>query len=193
MANIRIITVNGEQYNIEDVEARELIASLTDTTYTFIEDDVNHTLKIEGTDGTDQTIKLGEDITSEKVINALEYTPSDVLSTACDLGLSINTENYVMTVELKNNKGTVLATKEVDLPIESMVVDASYNNGKLTLTLQNGESIKVDISSIVSGLVNDSFTIAGIDMKDNITASELSSALSVPTLETTNIDFSKEW
>ena len=38
-------------------------------------------------------------------------------------------------------------------------------------------SADVDVSALVSGLVKDTFTIAGIDMKDNITASELKVAL----------------
>lgn len=96
------------------------------------------------------------------------------------LGLNIDSD-YVMTIELKNASGNVLSTQNIDFPIESMVVNASYADGELTLTLQNGQELTVDISSIVNGLVNDTFTIAGIDMKDNITKEELASALGVPT------------
>lgn len=102
-----------------------------------------------------------------------------------DLGLSIDVNTYVMTLELKNKIGTVLATRTLDFPIESMVVGASYSNGKITLTLQNGQTLDVDISALVGGLVNDSFTIAGINMKDDITASELKTALGVPTVTDT--------
>lgn len=96
------------------------------------------------------------------------------------LGLNIDSD-YIMTIELKNASGNVLSTKSIDFPIESMVVNASYADGELTLTLQNGQTITVDISSIVNGLVNDTFTIAGINMKDDITKEELASALGVPT------------
>lgn len=97
-----------------------------------------------------------------------------------DLGLSIDSKTYVMTLELKNKAGTVISTKTLDFPIESMVVDASYKDGIITLTLQSGSTLPVDISALVGGLVNDSFTIAGIDMKDDITAAELKTALGVP-------------
>lgn len=100
--------------------------------------------------------------------------------TGYDLGLSIDANTYVMTLELKNKAGTVLATRTLDFPIESMVVGASYSNRKITLTLQNGQTLDVDISALVGGLVNDSFTIAGINMKDDITAAELKTALGVP-------------
>ena len=97
-----------------------------------------------------------------------------------DLGLSLNSSTYEMTLELKNKAGTVLSTKTIDFPIESMVVNATYTEGVITLTLQNGTTLDVDISAIVGGLVNDSFTIAGIDMKDDITSEELKTALGVP-------------
>lgn len=97
-----------------------------------------------------------------------------------DLGLTLNSSTYEMTLELKNKAGTVLSTRTIDFPIESMVVNATYTEGVITLTLQNGTTLDVDISAIVGGLVNDSFTIAGIDMKDDITEEELKTALGVP-------------
>lgn len=105
-----------------------------------------------------------------------------VSNTGYDLGLSIDPVDYVMYLELKNASGTVLSTKMIDFPLESMVIGASYSNGQLTLSLQNGQTLPpIDISNIVSGLVKDTFIIAGIDMKDEITKEELRTALSVPT------------
>lgn len=46
-------------------------------TYTFTEDTEKHTLTIVGTDGTNKTIALGEDITADKVIAALGFTPAN--------------------------------------------------------------------------------------------------------------------
>ena len=70
------------------------------------------------------------------------------------VALSINS-NYVMTLKLLNKANEILSTGTIDLPIESMVVNASYRNGILTLTLQNGQTLDVDISDIVSGLVSE--------------------------------------
>lgn len=114
-------------------------------------------------------------ITDDTLVNY-----SLISATGCDLGLSIDTKTYEMTIELKNAGGTVLSTKSIDFPIESMVVNASYKDGKLTLTLQNGQTLEVDISAIVSGLVNDTRTIAGLDLKDDITKEELITALGIP-------------
>ena len=68
--------------------------------------------------------------------------------------LSID-KNYLMKLELLNPKGVILSTASVDFPIESMVVNASYINGVITLTLQNGQTLNVNISDIVEGLVNE--------------------------------------
>lgn len=70
------------------------------------------------------------------------------------VALSINSD-YVMTLQLLNKNNEVLSTGTIDLPIESMIVNASYSNGILTLTLQNGRTLDVDISDIVSGLVSE--------------------------------------
>lgn len=70
------------------------------------------------------------------------------------VALSIDS-NYVMTLQLLNKSNEVLSTGTIDLPIENMIVNASYSNGILTLTLQNGQTLNVDISDIVSGLVSE--------------------------------------
>lgn len=114
---------------------------------------------------------------TKDVNNLTNYTLTSGVGAV--LGLSINTTNYLMTLELKNNEGLVLSSKTIDFPIESMVVDASYENGTLTLTLQNGTTIDVDISDIISGLVSDTRTIVGLDLKDDITKNELLNALNV--------------
>lgn len=119
-----------------------------------------------------QRLVGGDFVTNSQI---KEY--SLIKDTGYELALSIDSSTYVMTIELKNSSGDVLSQKSIDFPIESMVVNATYANGKITLTLQNGNTLDVDVSALVSGLVKDTFTIAGIDMKDNITASELKAAL----------------
>ena len=69
------------------------------------------------------------------------------------LGLSIDPQTYVMTLTLKSSAGDTLDTRTVDLPLESMVVSASCTGGVLTLTLQSGATVDVDVSSLVDGLI----------------------------------------
>ena len=127
------------------------------------------------------SVKIGTtECKSGTTVTLPVYTKDETDSTfGADIALTIDTSTYKMTLELKDNKGQVLSSKEIDFPIESMVVNASYSNGTLTLTLQNGNDINVDISSIISGLVPNTRTIAGVDLKDNITATELRTALNV--------------
>ena len=73
--------------------------------------------------------------------------------TGASIDLSIDTSTYVMTVALKNADGTIISSGNIDFPLESVVVNATYKNGILTLVLQNGNSVNVDISDIISGLV----------------------------------------
>lgn len=77
------------------------------------------------------------------------------------IGVSLNTSNYQLTISLKNSEGKVLSSDMVDLPIESLISNGSYKNGILTLTLQSGSVINIDVSSLISGLVADSRKING--------------------------------
>ena len=91
--------------------------------------------------------------------------------------LDLNSTNFVLA--LKNSAGTILSS--VDLPLESVVVSGSYDDTteSLILTLQNGTEIPIPVADLVGGLVPNTRTIAGVDLADDITASELNTALGI--------------
>lgn len=89
----------------------------------------------------------------DNTVNDLtNYTLSTGVGSVIDL--SINSSTYVMTLDLKNSSGTVLSTDSIDLPLESMVVNASYDsvNKAIILTLQSGSTITVPVGDLVAGL-----------------------------------------
>lgn len=74
---------------------------------------------------------------------------------AVDIDFSMNSQTFVVTAQLKNKDGDLIGTpKSVDIPLESTVVNGSYNNTTktLTLTLVSGQSINIPIGDIISGL-----------------------------------------
>lgn len=103
--------------------------------------------------------------TSRKVNN--KALSSDITLDADDVGaladstkygatidISLNETDYKLTISLKDQDGTVLNTKTVDFPIESVVVGGSYDsaNQKIILTLQNGTTIDVPVGDLIAGL-----------------------------------------
>lgn len=74
---------------------------------------------------------------------------------AKSLTLSVDPSTYVLTATLKDANGTVLSTPTVDLPLETMVVDAAYDGTtkEIVLTLQNGTTPRFSVADLVSGLV----------------------------------------
>ena len=70
------------------------------------------------------------------------------------IDLSINTSTYVITLNLKNSAGTVISTDTIDLPLESVVVNATYDstNKKIILTLQNGTTVDIPLGDLIAGL-----------------------------------------
>lgn len=74
---------------------------------------------------------------------------------AAALSLTINSSTFVMTGQLKDQNGDNLGTAQtIDLPLESVVVNGSYDSQtkKVVLTLQNGNTIEFSVADLVSGL-----------------------------------------
>ena len=105
-----------------------------------------------------------------------------VTETGNKISMSID-EDFDLVVRLLDKNDNVLSTQDIDLPLESMIVNASYANGVLTLTLQNGQTVDVDISDIVSGLVPDSRTVNGHSLSSDVTIT--AQDLSLATVATT--------
>lgn len=88
--------------------------------------------------------------------NLINY--SLITETGSKIELNINSSDFKMTAILKNKNGDIVDTSnEIDLPLETMVIGASYDSDKkeLVITLQNGTETRVPISSLIDGLVNE--------------------------------------
>lgn len=81
------------------------------------------------------------------------------------IDVSLNTSDYKLTITLKDQDGNAKTTKTVDFPIESVVVNGSYDsvNKKIVLTLQNGSMIDVPVGDLVAGLQTE---ITSLNMLD---------------------------
>ena len=89
---------------------------------------------------------------NKDVNNLTNYTLG--VETGSSIDLSLDSSTYVMTLSLKNSNGTVLNTKTVDLPLESVVVNGVYDstNKKIILTLESGSTIDVPVGDLINGL-----------------------------------------
>lgn len=123
----------------------------------------------------DEVDSLGEAIAAgiDKNVNDLEnYVLAS--KTGTSISLELNSDDYKMTLYLLNPAGTAISTKTIDFPLESVVVGASYDNTnkEVKLTLQNGNTTSFSVSDLVSGLVPDSRTINGKNLKNDITLTQ---------------------
>ena len=81
-----------------------------------------------------------------------------ITQTGYSVELELNNTNYQLSAKVKNKNGTVLSTSNIiDLPIESMIVNGSYDSAtkSLILTLQNGNTITIPLADIIDGLVDE--------------------------------------
>lgn len=69
--------------------------------------------------------------------------------------LEMNNTTYKIKAVLKDKDNNVINTSnEIDLPLESMVTNISYNNQKLILTHQDGQTTEVSIADLISDLAS---------------------------------------
>ena len=130
-----------------------------------------------------ESIKINgapQTITAKSVDIAVPTTAADVdalpdtTKYGATFDLSLNTTDYKLTVTLKDQDGTALSTKTVDFPIESVVVNGSYDatNKKIILTLQNGTTIDIPVADLIAGLQSEitSTNKLNADLVDDTTA-----------------------
>ena len=99
---------------------------------------------------TDTTINLTVPTTAADV-SALP----DSTKYGASITVAISTTDYKMTTTLKDQDGNTLGSAQVvDLPLESVVVNGSYDSltKEVVLTLQNGNTIRFSVADLVSGL-----------------------------------------
>lgn len=95
-------------------------------------------------------VDLGTVITEHQDISG----KADKSAAIGSLSLSMDND-YKITLSGTYVNGTAFSVSDViDLPLESVVVNGSYNNTtkKVTLTLQNGSTVEFSVADLISGL-----------------------------------------
>lgn len=101
-------------------------------------------------------------------------------STGSSIELSVNSTTYVMTLNLKDINGNTISTGTVDLPLETMVVNATYDRTtkEIVLTLQSGTTVRFSVADLVSGLVSETTfnsTVESLQQSINAKQNEITS------------------
>lgn len=88
-----------------------------------------------------------------------------IAQTGNKINLEINSSTYTMVAKLYDRDNNLLSTSDtIDLPIESMVVDATYDDTtkEIVLTLQSGSTVRFSVADLVSGLESTSNKVTSI-------------------------------
>ena len=81
-----------------------------------------------------------------------------ITETGNKIELEINNQTYILTAKLYDKNNNLISTSNsIDLPLETMIVNATYNNTtkKIVLTLQSGTIVEFSIADLIDGLVNE--------------------------------------
>lgn len=72
--------------------------------------------------------------------------------------LELNPNTYVLTAKLKDKNNNLISTSTpIDLPLESMIVNATYDSTtkSLIITLQNGNTTSIPLGDLIDGLATE--------------------------------------
>lgn len=110
----------------------------------------------------DEVLEIANTAAEEKAKSVAKETAEVYVdnNAASYLEFAIDNSTFVLTAKLKNGKGEVLGeVQTVDLPLESVVVNGTYDNDlkKIILTLQNGNTVYISIADLINGLVSEEY------------------------------------
>lgn len=172
-------TLLSEKVNVEDVYIKSQVNSLVDTKQDKLSTQTVFTNKGSATKVAQiSTNNLGQVINVNEV--TIDALPSSTLYGATMTAQFVGSTS-VLTITLKDQNNNILSTQNIDLGVQSVIVSGEYDSDtqSIILTLSSGDEITIPVTGLVSGLVPTSRTIAGIDLEDNITLSELIGATGV--------------
>lgn len=150
--------ISNIQSDINDIKAEQTEQNTNIQKNTDDIVNINQAIDAINTDITDIDSAIG-DINED--IDNLEQDLTNyslITETGSQINLNVNSTNYQITAILKDKNGNVIYTSNaIDLPIESMIVNARYDNTtkEIVLTLQNGNTLRISVADLVSGLVSE--------------------------------------
>lgn len=150
--------ISNIQSDINDIKAEQTEQNTNIQKNTDDIVNINQAIDTINTDITDIDSAIG-DINED--IDNLEQDLTNyslITETGSQINLNVNSTNYQITAILKDKNGNVIYTSNaIDLPIESMIVNARYDNTtkEIVLTLQNGNTLRISVADLVSGLVSE--------------------------------------
>ena len=95
-----------------------------------------------------------EGITGPSEVVNLNYIEALRKQIATRLEFSMDS-NYVVSLKIFNAYGAHIHTANLDLPLEDVIVNGSYDDGKIILTLRNGNVVEIPVANMVNGLVTE--------------------------------------
>lgn len=146
------INVNGEDYTIKDPHATGEGAIPGDGTIS-IQKNGTTIDSFSVNQSSNKTINIPIPVSASDV-GALSSSTRYAKTIELDINDTGATADYVVTITLKDQNGNTLNSDTIDLPLESMVVNGTYDSAqkKVVLTLKNGNTVSFSIADLISGL-----------------------------------------
>lgn len=155
-----VLFKKGQKANMPQNKTEGTFYVTTDEHALYLDIDANTRIKVAPTSGEVDDIKAkipAEASADNKLVHQQHLSQYALISESANkLSANINTTDYVMTIQLLDKHDNIIDSKTIDFPLESVVVNGSFDHGsnKIVLTLQNGNVIDIPVGSVINGLAS---------------------------------------
>lgn len=109
---------------------------------------------------TDDSHATSKDYVDNSINNERTYLLGVINDAGHSLGLVESTDpskEYDYIIQLKDKAGNVISSVELDLPLESIITQGTYDSEtkEIVLTLDNGSEVRIPVGDLVEGLVDE--------------------------------------
>ena len=150
-----VIVQNGETKNApKRLVSEENYTSTEKTKLAGIEEGANNYVLPDDVVHTNQI----NDVVRQQELTQRLTNYSLKTETGAQVEIVFNASTYVMSIQLLDNEGNLIyESSEIDLPLETMVVNGEYDAAtkEIVLTLDSGSTVRFSVSDLVSGLVSE--------------------------------------
>ncbi len=136
----------------------------------------------------DRLITVGDAVSADNLNDLEDRIDLAIQGTGYKVILDMNPSTFVLTPKLYDINNNLISTGDpIDLPLETMVVDARYDSQtqSIIITLKNGTTTSFSIAALVNGLVSTStFETHTNDDTRHFTTGEKQAIANIPTKAT---------
>ena len=141
--------------NYDDTELRNIISTKANTIDTYNKTSINNLLFNKIDKEENKSLISNSDLEQININKNNILLRALITETCSQIQLTIDNQYRLGAILKDNNGNTIYVSNLINLPLENMVVNATYDNStrEIVLILENGNLVKFSVADLINGLI----------------------------------------